>query len=141
MTLDLAAGVRVDVWTWSVRLYKSRSAATTAAKAGHIRINGARAKPAQTVRVGDEVRTIVPDHGGACEHIVVVRQLLTKRVAAPLAVAAYDDLTPPPPPREQRPAPVFVRERGAGRPTKRDRRALDALRASRRAHSFDERGR
>lgn len=140
MILDPAANVRVDVWTWSVRLYRSRSAATTAAKAGHIRINGVRVKPAQTVRVGDEVRTTVPDHAGAHEHIVVVRQLLTKRVAAPLAVAAYDDRTPPPPPSEQRPAPVFVRERGSGRPTKRDRRALDALRAFHRAHDLDDPG-
>lgn len=91
------------------------------------------------VRIGDEVRVTVPDPG--CERIVVVRQLLTKRVAAPLAVAAYDDRTPPPPPREERPAPVFVRQRGSGRPTKRDRRALDALRATRRAYDLDDSGR
>lgn len=122
--------VRVDVWTWAVRLYKSRSQATAGAKAGHVRVNGARAKPAQTVKVGDEVRVTVPVPGGAREHIVVVRQLLTKRVGAPLARAAYDDRTPAPPPREERPAPLFARERGAGRPTKRDRRLLDALRRS-----------
>lgn len=87
-----------------------------------MRVNGDRAKPAQVVRIGDEVR-VVKDR----EHIVVVKQILTKRVGAPIAAAAYDDKTPPPPPRVEQPA-VVQRERGAGRPTKRDRRALDKLR-------------
>jgi len=115
--------VRVDVWVWSVRLYKSRSQATNGAKAGHVRINGVRAKPSQPVKVGDEVRVFTDR-----EHTVVVRQLLAKRVGAPLAQTAYDDLTPALPPKEERAAPVFARERGAGRPTKRDRRVLDRLR-------------
>lgn len=116
-------GVRVDVWAWSVRLYKTRSMATNAAKAGHIRINGVRAKPAQPVRIGDEVRALTDR-----VHTVIVRQLLVKRVSAALAADAFEDRTPPRPPREARPEPVFVRERGAGRPTKRDRRVLDRLR-------------
>jgi len=115
--------VRVDAWCWAVRLYKSRSQATAGAKAGHIRINGERAKPSQPVKVGDEVRVFTDR-----EHIVVVKELLSKRVGAPLAQAAYDDRTPALPPREERPAPIFQRERGAGRPTKRDRRLLDRLR-------------
>lgn len=114
---------RVDAWCWAVRLYKSRSQATAGAKAGHIRINGARVKPSQPVQVGDEVRVFTDR-----EHVVVVRQLLTKRVGAPLAQAAYEDRTPALPPKEERAAPVFFRERGAGRPTKRDRRLLDRLR-------------
>jgi ribosome-associated heat shock protein Hsp15 len=120
--------VRVDLWVWSVRLYKSRSQATTGAKAGHIRINGVRAKASQPVKVGDEVRVTLQTPLGAREHVVLVRQLLAKRVGAPLAQAAYDDRTPALPPKEERAAPVFFRERGAGRPTKRDRRALDRLR-------------
>ncbi|MDH2413583.1 RNA-binding S4 domain-containing protein [Nocardioides sp. CER19] len=115
--------VRIDVWCWAVRLYKSRSQATAGAKAGHIRINGVRAKPAQPVKVGDEVRVFTDR-----EHVVVVKELLAKRVGAPLAQAAYDDRTPALPPKEERAAPVFSRERGAGRPTKRDRRLLDQLR-------------
>lgn len=114
--------VRVDVWAWSVRLYKTRSAATEAAKAGHIRVNGDRAKPAQPVKIGDEVRAFTDR-----EHIVLVKQLLTKRVGAAIAAAAVDDRTPALPPKEERAAPV-VRERGAGRPTKRDRRAIERLR-------------
>ncbi len=114
--------VRVDAWCWAVRLYKSRSQATTAAKGGHVRINGDRVKPSQSVKVGDEVRVFTDR-----EHIVVVKQLLAKRVGAPLAQAAYEDRTPVVPPREERAAPAFQRERGAGRPTKAERRALDRL--------------
>ncbi|HWU46203.1 MAG TPA: RNA-binding S4 domain-containing protein [Humibacter sp.] len=113
---------RVDVWIWATRFYKTRSLATAACRAGHVRVNGDRAKPAQPVRIGDEVR-VVTDR----EHTVVVRGILLKRVGAPVAAAAYDDKTPPLPPRVEVPAAV-QRERGAGRPTKRERRDLDRLR-------------
>lgn len=117
------ASVRVDSWIWAVRVVKTRSAATAACKAGHVSVNGDRAKPAQTVREGDEVRVRL--HG--VERILIVKQLLTKRVGAPQAALAVDDRTPPPPPREERPA-VPVRDPGTGRPTKRDRRELEQLR-------------
>lgn len=113
---------RVDVWIWAVRLAKSRSAGTALCKAGHVRVNGERAKPAQAVRTGDEVRVLT--EGGV--RIVVVRDLLVKRVGAPLAATAYEDRTPPPPPREER-VVLAERDRGAGRPTKRDRRAIERL--------------
>lgn len=114
---------RVDAWTWAIRLYSTRSAATAAAKAGHIKVNGASAKPAQLVRIGDQVRALAPSG----ERTVVVTGIITKRTSAPLAALNFDDLTPPPPPREERPATV-LRERGAGRPTKRDRRLIERLR-------------
>jgi ribosome-associated heat shock protein Hsp15 len=88
-----------------------------------VRINDARVKPAHPVRIGDTVRAFTP--GG--ERIVVVTGLLSKRVSAALAVQNYIDRSPPPPPREERPAPI-TRERGAGRPTKRDRRRIEELR-------------
>ena len=116
-------GARVDAWTWAVRLYPSRSAASDACKGGHVRVNGTRVKPAHVVRIGDTVRAFTP--GG--ERIVVVRGLLSKRVGAAIAVEQYEDQSPPPPPREERPAPI-LRERGAGRPTKRDRRRTERLR-------------
>lgn len=116
---------RLDSWIWSVRLVKSRSAATAMVRAGHVRLNGDRAKAAQPVKVGDEVRL----RTGDVNRIVVVRQVLAKRVGAPQAVVAYDDLTPAPPPPEER-VLVATRERGAGRPTKRDRRAIDRLTAA-----------
>jgi len=114
---------RVDAWVWAIRLYSTRSAATAACKAGHVKVNGAAAKPAQTVRPGDTVRAYTP--GG--ERIVEVAGIITKRTSAPLAAQHYLDRTPPPPPREERPARV-ERERGAGRPTKRDRRLIERLR-------------
>jgi ribosome-associated heat shock protein Hsp15 len=117
----VADSVRVDVWLWSVRLFKTRSAATAACRAGHVRVNGDRVKAAQPVRIGDEVRART-----AHEHIVVVRALLVKRVSAAVAATALEDLTPPPPPREEAPIPV-LRDRGAGRPTKRDRRSIERM--------------
>lgn len=118
--------VRVDSWLWAVRLVRTRSAATAACRAGHVRVRGERAKPAQPVRIGDEVRLRLP----GVERIVVVRQLLVKRVGAPVAAEAYLDRTPPPPPRVER-GTVPQRDPGSGRPTKRERRQLDRLRGRR----------
>ncbi|NUR42147.1 MAG: RNA-binding S4 domain-containing protein [Streptomyces sp.] len=115
--------VRVDSWIWSVRLIKTRSAGAAACKGGHVRVNGDRVKPAHSVRVGDEVRLV---HEGR-ERIVVVKRLIRKRVGAPVAVQCYVDNSPPPPPREAV-APAGIRDRGAGRPTKRDRRDMERLR-------------
>ena len=118
--------MRVDAWLWAVRMFKSRSLATAGCKAGHVRVNGAGVKPSTSVKIGDRVTVT----GGPRPRILVVQQLLTKRVGAPLAVQAYVDESPPLPPKEERPAPVAVRERGAGRPTKRDRRRLEKLRGA-----------
>ncbi|MBX3195903.1 MAG: RNA-binding S4 domain-containing protein [Microbacteriaceae bacterium] len=115
---------RVDAWIWAIRVAKTRSAATALCKAGHVRVNGERAKPAQVVRPGDEVRVVLP---GARERIVEVRAILTKRVSAALAAPAFLDRTPPPPPRAER-VVLAERDRGAGRPTKRDRREIERLR-------------
>jgi ribosome-associated heat shock protein Hsp15 len=114
--------VRVDSWVWSVRLVKTRSQAAAACKGGHVRVNGERAKPAQQVKAGDEVRL---RHEGR-ERIVVVSRVIRKRVGAPAAAECYVDNSPPPPPREFA-APVAVRARGMGRPTKRERREIDRL--------------
>ena len=118
--------VRVDSWIWAVRILKSRSTATDACKAGHVRVNDARAKAAQPVRIGDEVRVRTSEG----DRIVTVRRLIAKRVGASVAVECFDDLTPPPPPKEER-VVIAVRDRGAGRPTKRDRRELEKLRGLR----------
>ncbi|ANF31049.1 RNA-binding protein [Leifsonia xyli] len=117
------SSVRVDSWAWAVRLYKTRSAASDACKAGHLKVNGERAKPAQPVKVGDEVRAWT----GTAERIYIARRLIVKRVSAAMAAECFEDRTPPPPPRTEAPATV-TRERGAGRPTKRERRMLDQLR-------------
>jgi len=113
---------RVDAWLWGIRIFKTRSAATASSKAGHITVNDERAKPAQSVRIGDVVRVRMDGD----ERILQVARLIVKRVGAPVAVQCYVDLTPPKPPREERVLTV-VRDRGAGRPTKRDRRVIDRL--------------
>jgi ribosome-associated heat shock protein Hsp15 len=115
--------VRVDSWIWSVRLAKTRSAGATACRGGHVRVNGERVKPAYALRLGDEVRLRQETR----ERVVVVKRLIRKRVGAPVAVQCYVDNSPPPPPREAV-APAGVRDRGAGRPTKRDRRDMERLR-------------
>ncbi|MFA4897782.1 MULTISPECIES: RNA-binding S4 domain-containing protein [Microbacterium] len=116
----MLAPVRVDSWLWAIRVYKTRSAATTACRAGHVRVNGDKAKAAQTVRPEDEVRVRI----SGFDRILVVRQTLTKRVGAPIAATAYEERTPPREPM----AALAVRDRGAGRPTKRERRDIDRLR-------------
>ncbi|NEE21651.1 RNA-binding S4 domain-containing protein [Streptomyces sp. SID7499] len=118
-----ASTVRVDSWIWSVRLVKTRSMGATACRGGHVRVNGERVKPAHGVRVGDEVRL---RHEGR-ERVVVVTRLIRKRVGPPVATQCYIDNSPPPPPREAV-APAGIRDRGAGRPTKRDRREMERLR-------------
>lgn len=113
--------VRVDVWLWAIRQTKSRSQATSAARAGHVRINGDTAKASQKIRVGDEVRLRVEGF----DRVLEVRALLVKRVGAAVARQCYLDHSP------EHPRPVggfAMRDRGAGRPSKRERRELDRLR-------------
>ncbi|MFF0489046.1 RNA-binding S4 domain-containing protein [Nocardia sp. NPDC003482] len=113
---------RVDSWTWAVRLFKTRSAAATACRGGHVRVNGVAVKPAHQIKPGDEVRVRV----NGLERIVVVERVLTKRVGAAIAATCLIDKSPPPPPREIV-ASMPRRDRGSGRPTKRERRETDRL--------------
>lgn len=112
--------VRIDQWLWAVRQTKTRSAATAACRAGHVRVNDEPVKAATKVKVGDVVRYRVQ----GWDRILEVKQLLLKRVGAPVAREAYTDLTPP---RPKVYVPIATREPGAGRPTKRERRELDRL--------------
>ncbi len=111
---------RVDKWLWGVRVYKTRSAATAACTAGHVNVGGTTAKPAATVRVGDRVTIRI----GGRDLVLEVARVIDKRVGAPVAVTCVIDHTPPPPAAD-RVAPAGVRDRGSGRPTKRERRQLD----------------
>ncbi len=113
---------RVDKWVWAIRLYKTRSDATDACRGGHVRVNGTTAKPAATVTVGD--RVVVRAHG--TERDVEVVQVIDKRVGAAIAATCFIDHTPPAPEVDR--TRVATRERGAGRPTKRERRDLDRWR-------------
>jgi ribosome-associated heat shock protein Hsp15 len=113
---------RVDRWIWAVRLCKTRAEASATCRGGHVRVNGAPAKPATAVRIGDRVEAFV--HGR--ERVLEVVRDIDKRVSAPLAAQCLIDHSPPPPPRDG--APLTTREPGSGRPTKRDRRQLDRFR-------------
>ena len=115
--------VRIDAWVWAVRLIKTRSAAGEACKAGHVKLNGAAVKPSQQVVPGDRVRVWVNHR----EYHVEVTATIKKRVGAAVARECYIDHTPPPPPKEIM-ASLPKRDRGAGRPSKRERRELDRLR-------------
>ena len=108
---------RIDVWLWSVRIFKTRALAADECKGGHVRVNDASAKPSQKLKRGDIVRV----------RVLKVEKLSTTRVGAPIAVTCYEDLSGPRPAHLSMP-PVAKRERGTGRPTKKERRALDELR-------------
>ena len=112
--------VRLDRWLCAARIFKSRTQAGQACAGGHVAVNQDRAKPHHPVRVGDEVCA-------QTEHLLRVLEVLAlaeRRLSPPRARELYADHSPPPPPPEE----VFLpRERGAGRPTKRDRRRLRKL--------------
>lgn len=122
-TLGYIEATRIDQWLWAVRLFKTRSTATAACKGGHIRINGNPAKPASPVRVGDRVEARVADR----DRVLEVVRLIDKRVSAPMAADCVVDHSPPVP-RLEYVAPLFRRDPGAGRPTKKDRRRMDRFR-------------
>ena len=126
--------VRVDKWLWAARMFKTRSLATAACDAGHVKLNGSSVKASKAVKRGDHIEVVTP--GGL--RILDVIELLDKRGPATLAQQLFDDQTPPPPPKEERDITMPRRDRGEGRPTKRDRRALDRLLRAVRGPAEDE---
>lgn len=114
---------RIDRWLWAVRLVKTRSGAADACRGGHVRVNDRSAKAATPVRPGDTVRARLHDR----TRVVDVVRVIDKRVGAPEAGTCYIDRSPEPVPGLS--GPVARRDRGAGRPTKRERRELDRLRS------------
>jgi ribosome-associated heat shock protein Hsp15 len=114
---------RIDKWLSAVRLFKTRSAAADACSGGKVRINGNSIKPATSVKIGDRVEARI----AKTERVVEVVRIIEKRVGAPIAAECYVDQSPAPDPTDQEIA-AAVRERGAGRPTKRDRRKTDQMR-------------
>lgn len=128
----MTVSVRVDKWLWAVRVYKTRTMAKDACAAGRVRVNDALAKPATKISAGDIVEARQRDR----TVIYRVLEAIEKRVSATLAATYVDDLSPPPPkrprPGDPRAPAAGLREDGAGRPTKRDRRRIDRLRGKRR---------
>lgn len=113
--------VRIDRWLCATRLYKTRSLSQQACTGGLVKLNGIAVRPSHPVRLRDEVRAEAPR--GLV--VWVVLALAEKRLSASEAQLLYEDHSPPPPPREEAVAP---RARGAGRPTKAERRALERFR-------------
>jgi ribosome-associated heat shock protein Hsp15 len=111
---------RIDTWLKLVCLFKHRSDATEACKGGHVKINGLRVKPAAPVKPGDLVEFYVGTHFRR----VVVQAVPTGNISKEVARTMYLDETPVQPKVET----ANVRERGAGRPTKRDRREIEKIR-------------
>ncbi|MDD5349317.1 MAG: RNA-binding S4 domain-containing protein [Chthoniobacteraceae bacterium] len=117
--------MRLDQWLWAVRLYKTRNLAAEAVKGGHVKVNGAAAKPAHEVKPGESVTARM----GVMTRTLRVLDAPVSRVGAKLTARFAEDLTPPEEWEKQRAAshlrPLATRPRGAGRPTKRERRLLD----------------
>ena len=118
--------VRIDKYLWSIRAYKTRSEATAACRGGKVRVNGADAKPSKEVKVGD----VITVRKGPATYTYKVTELVQKRQGAKNVAAFAENLTPQSElDKLARPVETiaFRRDPGAGRPTKKDRRLLDAL--------------
>ena len=124
--------VRVDKWLWAARFFKTRGMATEAVLGGHVQVNGARVKPAREVAVGDRLEVT----RGQERWTVVVAGLADRRGPASVTVTLYEETPESMAERERRASERrLARPLGADlseRPTKRDRRRLDALRRGRR---------
>ncbi|MGH7523433.1 MAG: RNA-binding S4 domain-containing protein [Gemmatimonadales bacterium] len=121
------APVRLDKWLWAARFFKTRSAATLAVNGGKIEIDGQRPKPAHLIRVGQVISVRLSPY----QHVVVVTATAERRGSIAAAAALFQETAESRLARERlqeqlRLAPAF--ERNAGKPSKKDRRALDKLR-------------
>ena len=128
---------RIDKWLWAARIYKTRTLAADACKNGRITINGALIKPSRTVKAGDKVGVKKPP----ITYTFLVKQPIEKRVGAKLLPDILENITTP----EQyellemsRISGFVDRARGTGRPTKKDRRAIDDFQAPEFLDAFDD---
>ncbi|MCP5054129.1 MAG: RNA-binding S4 domain-containing protein [bacterium] len=118
--------VRIDKWLWSVRLFKTRSQATAACKKNKVTINGIPVKPSYSIKIDETVELNYP----LITRTFKVTDLLEKRVSAKLAVNFVEETTPAEAfekLKSIRNNPFALRDRGAGRPTKKDRRNIEQL--------------
>ena len=117
---------RIDKWLWTVRIFKSRSMATQACKSGKVKVNNAKCKPARSIAGGEHISV---DKNGLKLQFKIL-EILKSRVPYAIAKDCYEDLTPA---EEREKFRAFYhrrragedRDRGLGRPTKRDRRAIE----------------
>ena len=116
--------VRIDKWLWCVRVFKTRSLATEECRAGKVRINGQETKASHTVKIGEVIEVQIEQ----LKKILLVKDILDRRVSAKLAVDYVEDQTPAEEIerlRLARKTNFEKRDRGVGRPTKRERRDID----------------
>lgn len=120
----MTEGIRVDKWLWAARIYKTRSQATEACKKGHVTIDELPVKPSRNLHEGETVKV----RKSSLTRSFKVLKLAEKRMSAKLAVGFVEDVTP----KEelelferQKNMRWISREKGSGRPTKKDRRDLD----------------
>ena len=125
----MAEGIRIDKWLWAVRAYKTRSQATEACKSGKVKIEDKSVKPSREIKLNEEI-VVQVNH---INRTLKVIGLLNKRVSAKLVPQYMDDLTPPEEYEKEkikREINYEYRDRGLGRPTKKERRLIDRLKKS-----------
>ena len=113
---------RIDKWLWHARVVRTRSAAAALAGSGHVRVNGARISAASHAVKARDVITVALDR---TVRVLKVAGFSERRGDAQAGRALYEDLSPPPVPPAKREREPAVRQAGSGRPTKRERRAID----------------
>lgn len=121
--------VRIDKWLWAVRIFKTRSLAAEECDKGHVRIGDFNVKASREVRVGDEIKVRIPP----IERHYLVKQVTSKRMSAQLSVDFVQDVTPQEKLDLMNTAKAYgfeQRDRGVGRPTKKDRRMIDRFKDS-----------
>jgi ribosome-associated heat shock protein Hsp15 len=118
--------IRIDKWLWAARLFKTRSLAVDAIKGGKVKIDGNPIKPSREVKVGDVIQVQIEQ----LHKVVEVKTVIKNRVSAKQVPEVYNDLTP----KEEYERIEFMnaykaewRDRGAGRPTKKERRMIERL--------------
>lgn len=117
--MDPLAKDRVDKWLWHARFFKTRSLASKIVSAGHVRVNSQKiSKPSTPVGSGDVLTFVKGDR----IKVVKIKSTALQRGPAPEAKALYEDMSP-----HQETSPRNPKFEGKGRPSKKDRRAIDKL--------------
>lgn len=123
-------GVRLDSYLWAIRMYKSRSLASDAIKGNKVKLNDDLVKAAHIVKIGERYTLSYPQ---GVKKIIEVTGIIEKRQSYDIAKENYIDHSPPVEKMERMPSVFFMpnmqRDRGAGRPTKKDRRDMDNFRS------------
>ena len=124
--MKIVSKIRIDKWLWAVRIFKTRAISREACNSGKVKINGKSVKPSRTIKLNETI-TI---QKGIIKFLYKVNGLIEKRVSAKIASENFMDLTPAEEKFKIKAAsaqPVGIREKGMGRPTKKDRRNIERL--------------